>query len=93
MARSQSQSSQREGGEATGGGGAVRRQSPRKSVTGGSAPVLSGGYLQRHTSKVRICFVLAFSFRDQDRCDCRTNEYIYTTMVVDELEEREAVVG
>ena len=56
MARSQSQSSQREGGEAT--GGVVRRQSPRKSVTGGSAPVLSGGYLQRHTSKVRICFVL-----------------------------------
>ena len=58
MARSQSQSSQREDGEAT--GGVVRRQSPRKSVTGGSAPVLSGGYLQRHTSKVRICFVLEF---------------------------------
>ena len=48
MARSQSQPSQRDGGEPV-----VRRQSPRKSVTGGSAPVLSGGYLQRHSSKVR----------------------------------------
>ena len=56
MARSQSQSSQREGGEV------VRRQSPRKSVTGGSAPVLSGGYLQRHTSKVRNFVALCLHF-------------------------------
>ena len=59
MARSQSQPSQREDGEPV-----VRRLSPRKSVTGGSAPVLSGGYLQRHSSKVRNYFfcVLARMF-------------------------------